>query len=172
MWRGRVHTTDGREEAISMSLAKQSPDLDPRMQALPYFRFIVLGLLGLNSLLLQQFLTLNRVYLASRAADQDLGLTIPGWDVPTTQLVLCALAVSIPCLAILGAHYTFVAPATQVPRWIESLLWLLGVTGAGAALTATFWFMSPLASAIFVVLGFLCYLIYAIAVSVRAKRQR
>ena len=152
--------------------SEQQP-LDPhaRMRPLPYYRFVVLGLLGLNSLLLQQFLTLNRGYLASRATEQDIGLTIPGWDVPTTQLVICALAVSLPCLAILGAHYTFVAPATSVPRWIESLLWLLGVTGAGVALTATFWFMSPPAAAIFVVLGFLCYLGYAAALQHVEKRR-
>jgi hypothetical protein len=155
-----------------MRLAKQPNDPSLNMRALPYYRFVVLGLLGLNSLLLQQFVTLNRVYLASRVTDQDIGLTIPGWDVPTTQVVLCALAVSLPCLTILGAHYTFVAPAINVPRWIESLLWLLGVTGAGVALTATFWFMSPLSSGIFVLLGFICYLIYSVAVSARAKKTR
>jgi hypothetical protein len=154
-----------------MRREKQLTDLHPGIQALPNFRFVVLGLLGLSSLLLQQFLTLNRDYFASQPTAPDPGLTIPGWDVPTTQLALCALAVSLPCLAILGAHYTFVAPAAPVPRWIESLLWILGVTGAGIALTATFWFMSPLASAIFVVVGFLCYLTYAVAVSVRAKRH-
>jgi hypothetical protein len=159
------------ERDSSMRFAEYSSGPHARMRALPYYRFVVLGLLGLNSLLLQQFLTLNRVYLASRATEQDIGLTIPGWDVPTTQFVICALAVSLPCLTILGAHYTFVAPGTSIPRWIESLLWLLGVTGAGVALTATFWFMSPLASAIFVALGFLCYLIYSIAVAVRAKRD-
>jgi hypothetical protein len=155
-----------------MRLEKPLTDLYyPGIQALPTFRFVVLGLLGLDTLLLQQFLTVNRVYFASQLSAQDLGLTIPGWDIPTTQLALCALAVSLPCLAILGAHYSFVALTVPVPRWIENLLWILGVSGAGIALTATFWFMSSLASAIFVVLGFLCYLTYAVAVSVRARRH-
>jgi hypothetical protein len=144
----------------------------PRVKTIPYYRFVVLGLLGLNSLLLQQFLTLNRAYLSSGSTDLDVGLTIPGFDLPTTQAVICALAVSIPCLTILGAHYTFVALSTEVPRWIEGLLWLLGVTGAGVALTATFWFISPLASVIFIALGFLSYAIYALAVAARSRKTR
>jgi cation transport ATPase len=138
-------------------------DLDRRVRAIPYYRFVVLGLLSLDSLLLQQFVGMNRDYLTSRSSDLDVGLTIPGFDVPTTQFVICALAVAIPCLTILGAHYTFASPYAKLSKWIESTVWMLGVTGSGVALTATFWFISPMSSPIFLASGFLLYVIYAIS---------
>ena len=153
-----------------MRYAEQSTDSNRRQGVIPYRRFVVLGLLGLNSLLLQQFLTLSRDYLSSRSNDRDIGVTIPGFDLPTTQFVICALAISIPCLTILGAHYTFTYQSAFLPRGIEYLFWMLGVTGAGLALIGTFWFISPLSSVVFLASIVLFYILYVI--SARAKKPQ
>ena len=157
-----------------MRLEETPPESGSSGEATFYSRVVVLGLLGLNSLLLQQILTLNREYLSSALNNQDVGLTIPGSDVPTTQFITCALAVSLPCLAILSVHYAIASLPAYLPAWIETLLWISGVTAAGVALTAAFWFINPLSAAIFVASGILFYSLYRVAVarSVRARKVR
>ncbi|HEV2235128.1 MAG TPA: hypothetical protein VGR57_00570 [Ktedonobacterales bacterium] len=123
---------------------------DTKQSGWAYLKYIVYGSLALDTLLLGQFVTIGRDTLSASSSTRDPGLTFFDYGFPTVQVVICALALSIPCLALLSVRYTNLLPVlAHLPRLVEGLLFWLGVVSLGIALLATFWFFSAVAAAAF-----------------------
>jgi hypothetical protein len=134
----------------------------------------VLGSLALDTLLLGQFVTIGRDTLAPGPNVNDAGLILFDAGVPTVQVVVCALAVSMPCLALLSVRYADLLPVlAYLPVWVELLLFYLGIVGLGAALLATFWFLSMYAALAFSLTFFAALLAIGLSlINMVAQRRR
>jgi hypothetical protein len=173
-----VKKTNREEVVVTDRDGAGDPDKSAqKSNRVAYLRILTYGGLALDTLLLAQFITINRDVLTASSSGNDVGLTIIGY-IPTAQVILCGLALSTPSLAFLAICYTELVPLfAYLPRFMEVVFFQLGLWGVGIALLATFWFFSLLATVVFmaclfvIVVGFVFSLLNMV-VSRRSRKAR
>jgi hypothetical protein len=170
-----VRKTIREEEVVADRERAGDPDESTRKSnRVAYLRILTYGGLALDTLLLAQFITINREVLTASSSGNDAGLTLVGY-VPTAQVILCSLALSTPSLAFLAICYTELVPLfAYLPRVMEVLFFQLGLLGVGMALLATFWFFSLIATVIFMACLFLIVVgfVFSLLNMVTSRRSR